>query len=90
MVKNIRGYEKEHLYKFVGAGISKNLVELSPQLPARLWADLDIVPLVFEMGMEYRAVLMNHLSIDEEADSMARKCLMSVRSPGCRCQKCWA
>lgn len=75
-MQNIRRYEKQHLYKFVGTGINKHLVELSPQLPARLWADLDIVSLVFEMGLEYRGTVPNILTVDEEADSMARKCLM--------------
>jgi hypothetical protein len=79
-VEKIRQYQQDHLYKFVGAGLAKKVVQMSPQLPARLWWELDIVPLVFETGLEapfpktsrHRPVV----TVDEEADSMARKCLM--------------
>ncbi|KAF2176263.1 glycosyltransferase family 4 protein [Zopfia rhizophila CBS 207.26] len=79
LVDKIRQYQKEHLYKFVGAGLTKKAVQMSPQLPSKLWWELDIVPLVFEIGLEYPYTLkIRHSSIlvDEEADSMARKCLM--------------
>ncbi|KAL0262108.1 hypothetical protein SLS55_003545 [Diplodia seriata] len=70
-------YQKEHHYKFVGAGITKTLVSLSPQLPSRLWWELDIVPLVFEHGLENpNGEPAEVVTIDEEADSMARKSLM--------------
>ncbi|KAB2576921.1 Trehalose phosphorylase [Lasiodiplodia hormozganensis] len=70
-------YQKDHHYKFVGAGITKNLVRLSPQLPSRLWWELDIVPLVFEHGLEApNGGPVDAVTIDEEADSMARKSLM--------------
>ncbi|KAL1642105.1 hypothetical protein SLS58_005695 [Diplodia intermedia] len=70
-------YQREHHYKFVGAGITKTLVSLSPQLPSRLWWELDIVPLVFEHGLENpNGEPAEAVTIDEEADSMARKSLM--------------
>jgi hypothetical protein len=47
-VDKIRNYQREHRYKFVGAGLTRKVVQMSPQLPARLWWELDIVPLVFD------------------------------------------
>jgi hypothetical protein len=79
LVEKARNYQKEHLYKFVGAGLSRQAVQMSPKLPAKLWLELDIVPLVFETGLEYPYPQKNphsSISVDEEADSMARKCLM--------------
>ena len=83
LVEKIRHYQEEHLYKFVGAGLTRHAVQMSPKLPAKLWQELDIVPLVFEIGLENPYSQKNHhssISVDEEADSMARKCLMSVPS----------
>jgi alpha,alpha-trehalose phosphorylase (configuration-retaining) len=81
-VEKIRAYQKEHMYKFVSCGINKKVVQLSPQLPSRLWAELDIVPMVFEQGLELPFPIGEQkameLTVDEEADSMARKSLMWV------------
>ncbi|KAF2093965.1 UDP-Glycosyltransferase/glycogen phosphorylase [Rhizodiscina lignyota] len=74
VLDKLKEYEKEHMYKFVGAGINKTAATISPQLPARLWAELDAVPLVFQRGLETDRGL--DLTADEEADTMARKCLM--------------
>jgi len=76
-LQKIREYQEEHFYKFVGVGITKTAARMSPQLAARLWWDLDIVPMVFEMGLEYpNGGAPIKMTVDEEADSMARKCLM--------------
>ena len=40
--------------KFVGAGVTSRLVELSPNLCGRLWSELDIVPLVFHVRSTQR------------------------------------
>jgi hypothetical protein len=80
IITSISKYSHSHFYKFAGAGISKPLATLAPQLCARLWAELDIVPLVFERSFEdplkQSPATQPPLSVDEEADSMARKCLM--------------
>lgn len=78
-VKKIRKYEREHFYKFVGVGITKPLAYLSPQLGPRLWSELDIVPMVFDQALEYpQGKKEQQFTVDEEADSMVRKYLMSV------------
>ncbi|CAG5184120.1 uncharacterized protein ALTATR162_LOCUS10920 [Alternaria atra] len=73
-----KSYQKEHLYKFVGAGLTKRATEASPQLASRLWLELDIVPLVFSPTFDNPIVERQHgkILVDEEADSMARKALM--------------
>ncbi len=85
-VHKILDYEEDHLYKFMGVGISKEAVKLCPSLPAQLWAVLDSVPLVFstilETPLDEEKVIT--LTVDEVADSMARKCLMcAIRSLNC-------
>ena len=49
--------------------------ELSPVLPSRIWAELDIVPMVFRVGMTFAPDRYDQ-RVDEQADSMARKCIM--------------
>jgi hypothetical protein len=72
----IRAYEEDHHYKFIGVGITHKLASMSPRLPAQIWAELDIVPLVFEQGLNYPGNRKLAYNVDEEADSMARKCCM--------------
>jgi hypothetical protein len=65
----IREYSRRNLYKILGAGLSSELVALSPQLPSLLWAELDILSM--------NLVRDGHFDeVDEVADSMARKCVM--------------
>ncbi len=40
--------------KFVGGGITHRLVDLSPNICGRLWRELDIVPLVFNVRSTQR------------------------------------
>lgn len=78
LIEKIKSYQEEHPYKFVGAGLTKQAVELSPQLPSRLWLELDIVPVVLRESTEHPHADRNRngaLSIDEIADKMARKCV---------------
>lgn len=79
LVRSIREYEQKNSYKFLGAGISQEVVQLSPQTPARLWTELDMVPVVIPEkeggslrgGEKVDAVV----GVDELADSLSRKCL---------------
>ncbi|KIY68640.1 glycosyltransferase family 4 protein [Cylindrobasidium torrendii FP15055 ss-10] len=123
VVKSIRKFSEEHLCKFLGAGVALPILGESPNLCTRLWMDLDIVPVVFNIkpfhtdsstrsNIKHRMLSVagsyvpsgaetpllyvdasklssqTHLSpgvsgrlpiprtIDEQADSAARKCLM--------------
>ncbi|KAM3087074.1 hypothetical protein ACMFMF_001005 [Clarireedia jacksonii] len=74
-LSKVRDYEQEYYYKFVGVGMTRRVATLSPELPSRLWAELDIVPLIFEQSLDCENLRGGRLMVDEEADSMARKCL---------------
>ena len=80
VIAEIRQYQYEHLCKFIGAGVSAQMYEdICPRLCSELWKQLDTVPLVFERGTEYSTQAEDHgadLKPDEQADSMARKCIM--------------
>lgn len=80
VITHIREYEKEHMHKYAGAGITENTKKISSTLPSRLWAELDIVPMVFSQTLEYQEGSTNKLEVDEQADSMARKCIVYVFS----------
>lgn len=80
LVCSIRNYQEQNSYKFLGAGISQELVKLSPQAPARIWTELDVLPIVIrdeEGGSLHSARNIDAVQgVDELADSMARKCLV--------------
>ncbi|EER40472.1 trehalose synthase [Histoplasma capsulatum H143] len=76
----LRRYEHEHLEKFVGMALPRELAERCPHLCPRLWRELDIVPLVLHgkgvhsvgwINREY----WNTKTLDEQAESVARKCI---------------
>ncbi|GAW22151.1 hypothetical protein ANO14919_116860 [Xylariales sp. No.14919] len=71
-----RQYEHENNVKFVGAAMPRRLVEeRSPTLCSRLWLDLDVVPIPISRSDEKDHFWMAR-DVDEQADSMARKCVM--------------
>ncbi|KAI6036060.1 glycosyltransferase family 4 protein [Pisolithus microcarpus 441] len=123
VLDTIRRFSQEHICKFLGAGVTLSLLKECPNLCTRLWFELDIVPIVFNIkpfhtdsltrpnikhrissttgsyvpsGAETPTVYVdpsplldndtlqpgvgNRLPIprtlDEQADSAARKCLM--------------
>ncbi|KAI7154955.1 glycosyltransferase family 4 protein, partial [Hortaea werneckii] len=75
----VGNYSKKIQYKFLGCGLSQELLQLSPQTAARLWAELDIVPVVIphsEGGSLLSGRMIDPtLGVDELADSLSRKCL---------------
>ncbi|KAL7624688.1 hypothetical protein AAE478_006258 [Parahypoxylon ruwenzoriense] len=75
VIAQVQKYEQDNLVKFVGAGIPVNLCELSPTLNSRLWLEIDIVPVDFDVdGSE--TSFWDSKDVDEQADSMARKCVI--------------
>ncbi|KAL7896881.1 glycosyltransferase family 4 protein [Trichoderma sp. SZMC 28014] len=79
IIKAIRGYEHRTFTKVIGAGLPHAMQSLSPTLCSRLWLELDIVPLVIQQPHEHKERISLWLSkrVDEQADSMARKCIMN-------------
>ena len=70
-------YEHTAMSKFAGAGIQRDLDCLSETLCSRLWLHLDIVPIVLDPEQEHPGQnFWNFKAVDEQADSMARKCIM--------------
>ncbi|KAJ7632483.1 trehalose phosphorylase [Roridomyces roridus] len=49
IVETIRNFSQQHLCKFLGAGVTLGLLKECPNLATRLWLDLDIVPIVFNI-----------------------------------------
>ncbi|KAI0060790.1 glycosyltransferase family 4 protein [Artomyces pyxidatus] len=123
IIQALRKFGAEHLCKFLGAGVTLSLLGEAPNLCTRLWLELDIVPIVFNIkpyhtdsvtrpNIKHRissttgsyvpsgaetptvyvdpSVLGQHnlstgslqpklpilRTLDEQADSAARKCLM--------------
>jgi glycosyltransferase involved in cell wall biosynthesis len=79
IIKSIRWYEHTTFVKVVGAGLPHALQTMSPTLCSRLWLELDIVPIVIQQPHEHTERISLWLSkrVDEQADSMARKCIMN-------------
>lgn len=69
LIDRIGTYAKQNAYRYLGAGVAEQLLGLCPHLLSRLWADLDIVPIIVKAEV-------NSDDVDEVADSMARKCVM--------------
>lgn len=76
IVAKIRDYREKNLAKFMGAGMTQFVTELSPRLPARLWSALDIVAFVFKPGSDEESISKQQtgfISVDEDSAWLARK-----------------
>ncbi|KAG8725418.1 hypothetical protein FRC09_020424 [Ceratobasidium sp. 395] len=49
VIKTLMMFSTEHMLKFVGCGLTQFLANLAPNLCNRLWLELDIVPMLFEV-----------------------------------------
>ncbi|KAH8800507.1 hypothetical protein F5884DRAFT_685789 [Xylogone sp. PMI_703] len=76
----LTAYAKSNMSKFIGAGFPSDLLAKCPKLCTRLWLDLDIVPLSLTPEAEAHDGIKSEFwsvkDIDEQADSMVRKCIM--------------
>ncbi|KAJ6138497.1 Trehalose synthase (Ccg-9) [Penicillium samsonianum] len=87
VISELKAYSMHHLEKIVGISMPEHVAKHCPRLCPRLWAELDIVPLVLsnatlidrvsvDQASENRNPAANGWSektIDEQAESMARK-----------------
>ena len=78
IISKLSNYEHEHLCKILGAGVAQKVISRN------LWAELDILPISSHgysiEGLEARheQTSWDSRSVEEQADSMARKCIMPV------------
>ncbi|KAF7192049.1 Trehalose phosphorylase [Pseudocercospora fuligena] len=79
LICSIRDYQGKNYYKFVGAGLADEILDICPKLPSRLWSELDIVPILVKDAeggsMDAAKRTDNVLGVDELADSLTRKCI---------------
>jgi hypothetical protein len=68
-IDTLREVARANTCKFVGAGVCSKIVRWSPQLPARLWTELDILPITLDTKD-------TNQDASGSADSMARNCIM--------------
>lgn len=80
ILAELRNYETKHLEKFIGIALSYELAKNCPRLCSRIWAELDIVPLVLHGKGVHSVGWINkdmwaEKTLDEQAESVARKCI---------------
>ncbi|KAI9673064.1 MAG: hypothetical protein M1829_004378 [Trizodia sp. TS-e1964] len=82
VISELQKYQRKHLSKFLGAGLTHSISTLSPDLCGKIWMELDCVPMSFESksdNLHEEAVgsyVKGQANVDERADSMARKCVL--------------
>lgn len=83
VIKKMEDFQLPNACKFVGAGIPYDLMKQSPKLCSRLWLELDVVPVSIASHLEGHGMVTkdgtywDSKGVDEQADSMARKCIMN-------------
>ncbi|RAK71885.1 putative trehalose synthase (Ccg-9) [Aspergillus fijiensis CBS 313.89] len=86
VLNNLRKYSEERLEKFIGLAMPTTVAKKCPTLCSKLWAELDIIPLVLpEESSIGTDNVSNHpirkstgweiKSVDEQSESMGRKCV---------------
>jgi alpha,alpha-trehalose phosphorylase (configuration-retaining) len=82
IIDELSSYERKIFCKFIGAGLPFALSKTAHKLCSRLWAELDIVPIALRRDQGrygpggQSGSNWDIKSVDEQADSMARKCIM--------------
>ncbi|KAL5364376.1 hypothetical protein BJX96DRAFT_187729 [Aspergillus floccosus] len=80
IIEKVKDYQGEHGEKFIGLAMPSDLAERCSDLCARLWSELDIIPIVLRKEEEKLSWGMfeeqlPHRSLDEHTESIARKCI---------------
>ncbi|KAJ3454110.1 hypothetical protein MRS44_018004 [Fusarium solani] len=86
IIVTAREYQQDHAEKFIGLAMSTDLAERCPNLCARLWLELDIIPIVLRKVEEKVSwgsydEQLPFKSLDEQAESMARKFFGPSQAP---------
>lgn len=96
VLNNLRKYSEERLEKFIGLAMPTTVAKKCPTLCSKLWAELDIIPLVLpEESSIGTDNVSNHpirkstgweiKSVDEQSESMGRKCVRCAEHPFSLC-----
>lgn len=92
IISQLKAYGEKHLEKIVGVAMHRHVAAACPNLCSRLWAELDIIPLVlpglsllgrFASRAQAQLRSWESKTIDEQAESMARKCVRLVETGRC-------
>lgn len=85
IISRLRGYGEKHLEKIIGAAMPKHLADHCSRLCSRLWAELDVIPLVLPESTNLmdrytarepvQSQVWDAKTIDEQAEAMSRKCV---------------
>lgn len=86
VIGSLRNYSDCQMEKFIGLAMPKKVADECPTLCSRLWAELDVIPLVLDEGNRKssddkfifglpESKSWWHKSLDEQAESMGRKCV---------------
>ncbi|KAJ5760870.1 hypothetical protein N7520_008026 [Penicillium odoratum] len=84
IISELRSYGERHLEKIMGVAMPEIVTDQCPKLCSRLWAELDILPLVLPESIMTDQWISrvpkgqregDPRTIDEQADSMSRKCV---------------
>ncbi|KAJ5558862.1 heat shock trehalose synthase [Penicillium sp. DV-2018c] len=87
IIVELERYSKTYLNKITGVAFPKEVHDRIPNLCSRLWMELDCIPLALDQYQRARQRTdhgnfatfrgWTEKSLDEQADSMARKCISS-------------
>lgn len=85
IITELKRYSRTYVEKIVGMAFPKEIQDRVPELCSRLWTELDCIPLVLDHHHRPRQSSdEGHIgtfrgwtdkSVDEQADSMVRKCI---------------
>ena len=82
IIAELRDYSDAHSEKIIGVALARTLHSRIPGLCSRLWAELDILPILLDEESDIDAtpetitrVHFERKPIDEQAESLSRKCI---------------
>jgi hypothetical protein len=75
IIQYLDSYENSHNAKIVAAGLPSSLGSFGARLCSRLWLNHDIIPFVLPVE-NWTGTVWGRKGLDEQADSMARRCIM--------------
>lgn len=85
IIDELRNYSETHSEKILGVAFARTLHSHVPSLCSQLWAELDILPILLDEESDIDAtpenvtrVHFDRKPIDEQAESLSRKCMRYI------------